>query len=341
MANSMIGENQMNMKNLSNEDLLNETKQKVTRERQLTLEILHLLRETEKRRFHLELGFGSLFDFCVRELRYTEAAASRRIAAMRLLGEIPEAERKIQSGELSLSNVAQAQRFFQAENKMAGKAYSPQEKREVLKSLEKKSARDAQKELIKISPVSALPKERERILSVDRIEVKFSMGHGLQAKIEKLKSLLSHKIQTTSYEELFGELADIALAKLDPAEKLRVHSLQSLRNAAATSRSKELQDGQATPTKERTSKYVPVRKYLPVALRKEIWKRDQGQCSYQNPISGQTCGSQFKLEIDHITPKVHGGADTTENLRLLCSSHNKLEAIRKIGPGVMQMYLKL
>jgi hypothetical protein len=309
----------MNLQTLSNNELLNQTKIKVSKERELTLEVLHLLREVEKRRFHLELGHGSLFEFCVRELGYSEAAASRRISAMRLIGEIPEVEEKIQAGTLSLSNVAQAQRFFQAEKK-TDNAYSKEQKRDVIKTLENKSAREAQKELIKISPASVNPQERQRVVNVDRIEMRFTMGKDLQAKLERLKSLLSHKIPNPSFEALLEELTEVALQKLDPAEKKRCPPI--LRDAAATSR--------PAPHASR---------YIPKSVQRGIWKKDQGRCSYISAVTGRQCQSAFKLEIDHIIPRFHGGGTEAGNLRLLCSAHNKLVALQKIGPQIMTKYL--
>ena len=56
-------------------------------EQALQLSVLDHLREIDARRLYLRLGFSSLFDYTVRELRYTEAAAWRRIKAMRLCRE--------------------------------------------------------------------------------------------------------------------------------------------------------------------------------------------------------------------------------------------------------------
>jgi hypothetical protein len=51
-----------------------------------------------------ELGHPSLFAYAIGELGYSEAAASRRIEAMRAIREVAELEIKIESGELSLVN---------------------------------------------------------------------------------------------------------------------------------------------------------------------------------------------------------------------------------------------
>ena len=103
--------------NAAKQKLLSELKALVREERKLTTRILYLLREVERSKFFAELGYSSLFDFTVRELGYSQDAAFRRISAMRLLKVLPEAEQKLESGELSLTAAAQLQKFFRAEEK--------------------------------------------------------------------------------------------------------------------------------------------------------------------------------------------------------------------------------
>jgi hypothetical protein len=85
------------------------------------------------RKLFLEMGYPSLFEFCLKELSYSEGSAQRRISAMRLLKSLPEIEPKIISGELSLSVVSQAQTFFRAQEKEQ-KPLDKNEKLDLLKS---------------------------------------------------------------------------------------------------------------------------------------------------------------------------------------------------------------
>ncbi len=39
--------------------------------------------------------------------------------------------------------------------------------------------------------------------------------------------------------------------------------------------------------------------------------------------SGRRCSSKHLQELDHIKPFSHGGENTEENLRVLCSAHNR------------------
>ncbi len=46
-----------------------------------------------------------------------------------------------------------------------------------------------------------------------------------------------------------------------------------------------------------------------------VWRRDSGKCV--------KCGSQEKLEFDHIIPHSRGGSDTERNIQLLCEKCNR------------------
>lgn len=46
-----------------------------------------------------------------------------------------------------------------------------------------------------------------------------------------------------------------------------------------------------------------------------VWRRDQGRCV--------KCGSQEKLEFDHIIPVSKGGSSTSRNVQLLCEPCNR------------------
>jgi 4-hydroxy-tetrahydrodipicolinate synthase len=65
------------------------------------------------------------------------------LKAMRMMKEMSQIEEKLSSGELSLTNVAKAQEFFNQEAKLEGLA--SEEKLEVLEKLVNKSTREAEK----------------------------------------------------------------------------------------------------------------------------------------------------------------------------------------------------
>ena len=62
---------------------------------------------------------------------------------------------------------------------------------------------------------------------------------------------------------------------------------------------------------------------IPVAVRRQVWERDRGCCSYVDRGSGRRCGSRHLLEIDHVVPYALGGSAEPDNLRLLCAAHHR------------------
>ena len=105
------------LKKLSNDQLLLQTKNLVQKERQINILVLQHLQEIEKRKLYLERGFPSLFEYTVKELGYSHSAAYRRIKAMRLCRDIPQATSKIKTGDLNLTTASQLQTFFEKKKK--------------------------------------------------------------------------------------------------------------------------------------------------------------------------------------------------------------------------------
>jgi hypothetical protein len=57
------------------------------------------------------------------------------------------------------------------------------------------------------------------------------------------------------------------------------------------------------------------RQPIPQDIKTRVWQRDEGKCV--------NCGSNEKLEYDHIIPIVKGGANTFRNIQLLCEPCNR------------------
>ncbi len=304
---------------LSNSELLNQTRILVSRERELTAELLWHLREVERRRLYAEQGFSSLFDYVRRGLGYCEASADRRISAMRLLKDLPEVEPALKNGTLSLSNASALQHFFKREEKPRSAA----DKQEVLNNVMGKSRRECDVHLASLAP-EAPKRDRSRAVSATQTEIRFTADEELMQMFEKLKSLLSHRNPNPSYAELFTMLAKLALKRLDPEQKPKGKADKSI---PATP------PAEVDPSNEKS-------RYIPQALRRAVWKRDQGNCSYVNGETQLRCGSRHLLEIHHIQDFSLGGRHTLENLTLRCQAHNLHTALLTHGSGVMSRYLR-
>ncbi len=56
-------------------------------------------------------------------------------------------------------------------------------------------------------------------------------------------------------------------------------------------------------------------RYIPSSVKLSVWRRDTGKCV--------DCGSNEKLEYDHIIPVSKGGSNTERNVQLLCEKCNR------------------
>jgi hypothetical protein len=83
-------------------------------------------------------------------------------------------------------------------------------------------------------------------------------------------------------------------------------------------------DGQITSTIARDALAVFSSKNKSILLERQpisddikvfVWQRDGGRCA--------KCGSQEKLEYDHIIPISKGGSNTARNIQLLCEKCNR------------------
>jgi len=61
-------------------------------------------------------------------------------------------------------------------------------------------------------------------------------------------------------------------------------------------------------------------RYVPSNVKISVWRRDNGKCV--------GCGSQEKLEYDHIIPVSKGGSNTERNIQLLCEKCNRQKSAR-------------
>ncbi len=268
----------MDLRSLSDDLLLKSTLQLAQKERETTLEVLHHLREVERRSLSATLAYPSLFEYAVKELKYSASAANRRIASMRLLRELPEIEQKVESGVLSLSTLSQAQVFFRQENS------SLKSKREVLLSLENKSTREVERELVSrcAEPQRLIP-EKLRAVSATHTELKLLVEENFLSKLEELRNHLGSKMPFASVKELLDFAVDRALEDLKPKAP------------------------KVAPKVAPNAKQKTTTRYVPVEVEREVWQRDRGQCSFVNPASKQRCTSKHGLELDHIQPHALGG----------------------------------
>jgi len=409
---------------LSDCELLRQTSTLVHHERHLQGAIIDHLAEIEARRLYLQRGCSSLFDYAVRELGYSDAAAGRRIGAVRLCADQPGAREKLRDGSLTLSAAAELQWAFDRQRRrgsiagtastvpagsapasgavgsasaQAARADDPVAdaapaappshpepapplvldaagRQKLVEDAAGKSARQVRRMLADLDPELAPPADRVRPLGDGRYELKAVIDADCQEGLEQLRGLLSHVDPRMTVGQLVGRIVQEALDRHDPSRpprRARTGSGPAQGESQPASAAKEqaapepgpavtAQDAAipagTTPTPEgkphptpvaapsptrqeatgrraaagkkpaavtSTAKRCATGRAIPAAVRRQVWQRDGGRCSYFDRQTGRRCNSRHLIEIDHIMPYALGGGADPENLRLVCHAHHR------------------
>ena len=359
---------------LSDRELLRETSNLVRHERHLQGAIIDHLAEIQARGLYLERGFSSLFDYAVRELGYSDAAAARRIGAMRLCADQADAREGLRDGSLTLSAAAELQWAFDRQRgrgSICGTAaiapagtpapdsapavpLLPAEpvppplvldaagRQKLVEEAAGKSARQVRQMLVDLDPELAPPSDRVRPLGNGRYELKASIDAECQQGLEQLRGLLSHLNPRMTMGQLVGRLVKEALDRHDPSrpprrarsgsrpadakahaprtptpEQAQGRSAPAAKHAArpadTAAASKTDPDAGHHAASTPAAKSCASGRAISAGVRRQVWQRDGGRCSYVDPQTGRRCNSTHLIEIDHIVPG---------NLRL-CGAHHR------------------
>ncbi len=275
---------------LSDKHLLKETKKLVIAEKKLTAQVIEHLQEVESRKLYSDLKYGSLFQYCVQELGYSEDAAYRRINAMRVAVHVPIVKEKIQKGELSLSNT----NLFSALNNEV--ELSKKEQKEIVTKIAHMSKRECERELHRVREHKGVGKRTRptqvRTENSSHVRVSLSLDHETFSALESIQQHKGFSLEeTVTY-----------LVKQERAPQVAML---------------------AKATRPKARKLVGKGRYIPVQIRENVLKRDKNRCV--------KCSSTYKLQFDHIKPFALGGRSEESNLRLLCQSCNRRQAIKVFG----------
>jgi 5-methylcytosine-specific restriction endonuclease McrA len=336
-------------------------------ERDTSVDVLHHLNEIERRSLHLRLGYPSLFAYCTGHLRYSESAAARRVQAARCLLRFPRLGPLLQSGEINLMTLGlvanllteatldawldrirgKTQREVEA---VAATVRPPLTLRDrarlvhvavpvaaplplaptsrtaadstpssppMFASAPSASSQPASPPVPVNSPTHSETADKPSSTTVaiqPKVYIQFLADQSFMAKYRTATALLSNKLPKLTFETVFVALIEEFIRRHEPIERHRRRE-----RAAASTRD--------------PADRVPI----PVRARDAVFARDRGRCTYVGS-DGKRCDATIRLHVDHIKPVARGGTNDVSNLRVLCARHNRLQAERILGRGVMNEF---
>lgn len=323
---------------LSDRELLDATVRAAADERRATANLLLLLAELDVRRLFLGEGCSSLFTFCTQVLHLSEHAAYHRIEAARAARQFPLILDQLTEGTLTLTTVTLLRSHLTRENhERLLDAARHKTKREVehqIACLAPKA--DVTTVLCKVPSVATteaatrvalamtapdvaldevaapkgaghaatLPRSTVAPLAADRYILKVTISAECHAKLRRAQDLLRHAVPNGEPSEILDRALTLLVADL---ERRRIAKVRRPRSAPI---------GRSTSTGGS--------RHLPAAVRRAVWRRDEGRCAFEGPHG--RCRETGHLEFHHLVPFARGGPTTVANLSLRCRAHNSHEA---------------
>jgi len=166
-------------------------------------------------------------------------------------------------------------------------------------------------------PVDPTPVLRVEPLTASERRVHLTVSPAFLEKLEEARLALSHSLPGATVEDVLSAGLDLILDR----DRKRKGLVANPRPAPAEASAE------------------PGARYVPAAVRREVWQRDQGRCQWKL-ASGGICGSRLRVELDHVNLRCRGARPVAAELRLLCRSHNDLAAREALGDTVMDRYTR-
>ena len=192
-------QNQDQLKLLSDSELLSEFELLSAKENQTTVELLLYLAEVEERRLFVPAGYSSLFDYCVRRLRYSEPAAVRRISSARAIRKFPTLKEKLLLRELSLTTLS-----------LVSKVLTPENWEVVIFAIQGKSRREVEEIISGYTPRPSKPRKTIKPLCIvrPRCEEPLLLFGASEAKEHSRKSSMILTFASDCGKPVQGEAKD-------------------------------------------------------------------------------------------------------------------------------------
>lgn len=161
------------------------------RERENTESLLSVLRRIEMDRLYLERGVETLHSYCTSILKYSEGAATRRVNASRLLGDLPACVSSFRDGSLNLSHLSLAQAFIRSEETRTGMRMTAVSKMDVLNRIEGKTQKESRRTLQKLFPEAPVGREASFVVG-DDTEIRFLADDEFMSELDQVRAKNAH-----------------------------------------------------------------------------------------------------------------------------------------------------
>jgi len=288
-----------------------------------------------------------MYAYCVGELHLSEDAAYKRIQAARAARQFPALFTALAEGRLHLAGICLlaphltpenaeeliaaaahktkcdieqllAQRFPRAELLPLVQAFPAprpvRSKQLAPGQVEPEAAEHGGSVTDQLAPgqvEARAPRAKVTPLSAECFMLQVTIEKDTHDKLRYAQALLSHQLPSGDIAQVVDRALDVLIAQLERQK------------FAATAR-----------PRVRTRRSACNPRHIPAHVKRAVWERDQGQCTFVSD-TGRRCESRKFLEYDHVDPVARGGQATVQGLRLRCRGHNQLEAERTFGAGFM------
>jgi 5-methylcytosine-specific restriction endonuclease McrA len=245
-------------------------------------------------------------------LGYSDDSAYRRDKAARVLLQVPTVADKVENGSLNLTQLTQVQKCLNQKKKM-GTSISTERTAAILQQLENKNNFESQK-IIAVEfnqPVQvheALKPQKD-----DSVRLEITLTADQLKTLQQAKDLLSHVLPDTNWSNLFVHLAEKQIDKV-----------MGKKNSSFL----KLEERNSNSSMTQNLSVMQKRRSIRITTKRLLLKRANQCCEFVDTKTGRRCESAYQLQIDHRVPFALGGIDNETNYRLLCRSHNLLEAQR-------------
>jgi 5-methylcytosine-specific restriction endonuclease McrA len=352
-----------NLAHLSDDVLLRSLTALAVRDRVTTATLLAHIAEVDARRLFVPAGYASMHAYCVDELRLSEDAAYKRIRAARAAREFPALFTAVAEGRLHLAAVCLLAPHLKPENAKeliaaathrrkseieqwlarsfpipgfgasvrAVPSFEPEVASQLAPGRVESDSPTLDPNQDQLAPGRVEHPRGEALPTPERYLVQVTIAKSTQEKLAYAQTLLSHAVPSGDVAQVLDRALDVLIEQLEK-RKLGATS----RREHAPYREPGADPGRDLGTVvQRPRRSTGRDRYVPAPVRRAVWERDQGQCTYVS-ANGHRCTSRQFLEFDHVEPVALGGRATVNGMRLRCRAHNQFEAEQVFGAAFMR-----